>query len=1795
MTVLSASTWGPQTSLDRVYNALEAAGLKPSRRSRDFKALCPVHDERTGSLHVTWRPDGDGGRVMLYCHGCQADAATIAEALGLTLIDLFDNPPPERDGEERWRVGRGAISRRAGRRRGRLGPLPRRRAVPEDDHEHAYVEQIVYPYLDADDVLVQEVVRSVCTREGCTSKTFTQRYVDHTTGEIQAQKPAWFAPVLYRLPAVQRAVSAGQAVWLLEGEKDVATAEGLGLVATTNTGGGKNFAAELAAPLAGAVVNVVLDRDGTGWARGLTVHERLTAAGAAEVHLLLPATTARKSDFTDHIAAGHSLDELVEVDVDDVRVWDATARVEDAYERIIAADDEIAWHLTEVQARRKSAPKTAEEHTRYAERWVAETEVCWEKIHDAAEEVTRAAVGRGSAWVLEAQRLVERLLQQATAGARAAHERAGKPLPPALSAAAAEPAPSATPDVDDAGASARDNVIDFPGRESTTGGGGTGGGGAGGGGHTSRAPYIERRDYRLVDGRIVEVRTERNGTQKFVQILNLDLHLDGREYMDTSSDVEDEVRDVLLQHNVVDMQGQPVIREERRVSHYLFSYTDPRNGERVQLRVEEDRARSGDFLDAVDLPGLEFDHSKTGKTKVLEAVRQISKDSVDHVQYRGTGWRLDPTHGWVYVTYTGLITARGVVSGHQLLQGVLARYALPHPTQDADELRRFFLEDSAALVDRFGGRIGAVLLGQAYVAPVRRNPYSVVVVGSNGSKKTGLCALSMHHFGTAWDRSRPTASMTGNGSTLNSVRLVAHQAKDAVAFFDDVTPGGNSTAAQVRLGEMLQLLFNQEVRDRASRDGDGIRAGHVPHASGLFSSELMPKFGANARRALVVPLQRDELQLDDILHLDRIESRLGRATLQASMIGWAARDLERARQIVRDAATTYGETLRAAGRTSEEAEAAAYLWAGWTLMTTFLVDVGALELAEQRDWLQRAHQGLHEAIEAAQDPDSPLNAGLRLRELIASSLRSGVAHLTDVTTDDAPSDEGLAIRLGWRRVNLGMNDEHGYPRRRLEAKGLRAGYVNADAGEVLLDATSLESLIKASAAGLSEPFSMDAGTARRALHEVGVLKAQWDSHGAGRWRYTMKRTIACESSSVTGRAAQRMVTVLDLAALMGDEDDPTTPQQPTLPLAPIGGPPTPQPTSDGPFDGSPAPEPVSDTPAPPAPTPEPHEETDVESPDVAVTLLPEPGECSVCHHPARTAVGNMPVHAECWGAIARGDDEAFARIAGEAAEPQPAAVEPQPTPEPQAAAVEPQAAAEPATAAARAETVETRRDISPTSTRTAVRAGAPRPSATTRQSFAAAAAVVDAAGVHLSNGDQLPLPPIRHLGDLAELGYELRLGTQVVEPSRAAHGYADPGVVVVGAELAEQLGITTRGLPRDGADKGAAFAAAHTDHPALRAALEDGWCVAERVGTDLRGWTKMWRAGQPSVYVTFADLLPPSVRSGDADAATVARRLGLFSKVLGTGYHLSQHATGLDLMQRLRVKAKDEFVVHTPPRPALALGDPDLNWARPPMAEEAQLTYVHAYDRGGAHLAGVAGLELPVGEPTEFPEGRPFDPRLPGYWFVEIPASSNDWRFPHPLFKGMRSREFDWVTTPTLTLANELGYDLEVRQAWVWEQHARVLDPWYKRITAARTATDDESDPDLAAVRTMLKELYTRSIGMMGSRTHAEGTTTFYPERRHHIVAKARANLLRRIVQIGQDSGVWPLAVKTDTVVYASAEPDPIKAWPGDPKHLGRGLGQFKVEGTGLLADQLPHLQGPSWPDDGKALLTGRTPDDGSE
>ena len=137
------------------------------------------------------------------------------------------------------------------------------------------------------------------------------------------------------------------------------------------------------------------------------------------------------------------------------------------------------------------------------------------------------------------------------------------------------------------------------------------------------------------------------------------------------------------------------------------------------------------------------------------------------------------------------------------------------------------------------------------------------------------------------------------------------------------------------------------------------------------------------------------------------------------------------------------------------------------------------------------------------------------------------------------------------------------------------------------------------------------------------------------------------------------------------------------------------------------------------------------------------------------------------------------------------------------------------------------------------------------------------------------------------------------------------------------------------------------------------------------------------------------------------------------------------------------------------------------------------------------------------------------YWRVVLPER-REWLHPNPIDPFNRDGEIagmkSWLTTATLTIAQELGYELEIVEAYVWDNHGRILDSWAERIAEARTALDT-ADPDDQAVRELVKPTYTRGLGRMASFEHMKGRPGFAPERYHLIQARSRANIIRQRVR----------------------------------------------------------------------------------
>ncbi len=338
-----------------------------------------------------------------------------------------------------------------------------------------------------------------------------------------------------------------------------------------------------------------------------------------------------------------------------------------------------------------------------------------------------------------------------------------------------------------------------------------------------------------------------------------------------------------------------------------------------------------------------------------------------------TGWRQSSDGIHRFIHRGGAITAAGHEDAEVAFSGPIERYDLPDPTRDPAALRDAWLNTSVTMMGRLPDRVAAPLLGQVFQAVLGHSPSVLTLVGPTGSYKTSIAAKAMQHFGERWEHNKPASSMSGNGETFDALRFKLHAAKDTLHWMDDFASSGSSGDAQKHLEETARLIHNQEERSRSSSDGLSTGDGTGSRASGLCTSEVMPRPGSGADRMLVVPLAREDIDTTQLFPLDEPASRHGRALLMASYISWLADGLKDKQRRYTQVADTYADALTAAGQNMRKAAGISQIWIGWVAVTDFLVDVGAITTEEREAVLQRADDALREALrcdEASQTTDS---------------------------------------------------------------------------------------------------------------------------------------------------------------------------------------------------------------------------------------------------------------------------------------------------------------------------------------------------------------------------------------------------------------------------------------------------------------------------------------------------------------------------------------------------------------------------------------------------------------------------------------------------------------------------------------------------------------------------------------------------------------------------------------------------------------------------------------------------------
>ncbi|ATL25020.1 telomere-associated protein Tap [Streptomyces formicae] len=270
--------------------------------------------------------------------------------------------------------------------------------------------------------------------------------------------------------------------------------------------------------------------------------------------------------------------------------------------------------------------------------------------------------------------------------------------------------------------------------------------------------------------------------------------------------------------------------------------------------------------------------------------------------------------------------------------------------------------------------------------------------------------------------------------------------------------------------------------------------------------------------------------------------------------------------------------------------------------------------------------------------------------------------------------------------------------------------------------------------------------------------------------------------------------------------------------------------------------------------------------------------------------------------------------------------------------------------------------------------------------------------------------------------------------------------------------------------------------------------------------------------------------------------------------------------------------------------------------EECTLPFAVGLDLNTAFLAAAARLVVGLSAPDHF-HTPVFNPKIPGSWLVDLSHIEVDPRLPSPFTPdGYRPTGPAWYQTHTLAYAQELGYDVHPIEAYLRRETGAYLDPWHDRLKTAYVDTladlgvtkdlDDaaflaameqhrQADPAMAAVLSAIKATVKGGIGKLRERPqgrhYKEGEPwpallrpTWRPDIRAAVISKARVNMHRKLLNMSRMTGLFPLAVLSDCVVYPSPGDSPLNFLPyaasGKPQpggfRLGPTPGLAKLEGV---------------------------------
>lgn len=327
-----------------------------------------------------------------------------------------------------------------------------------------------------------------------------------------------------------------------------------------------------------------------------------------------------------------------------------------------------------------------------------------------------------------------------------------------------------------------------------------------------------------------------------------------------------------------------------------------------------------------------------------------------------------------------------------------------------------------------------------------------------------------------------------------------------------------------------------------------------------------------------------------------------------------------------------------------------------------------------------------------------------------------------------------------------------------------------------------------------------------------------------------------------------------------------------------------------------------------------------------------------------------------------------------------------------------------------------------------------------------------------------------------------------------------------------------------------------------------------------------------------------------AAARELGRRLAWSAKYLGTLPGPTPARTGaavLDKIRRERIRTGKGIVVTgaapLPPIDGAPRGDlePAAGWSRIPDDDDLDdVDLLVTIDQRAAYLASAGMLSFGYGRTRNLlgddaaAAAREATPPF-GIWRVTLPAAGqyalpDKLPLPHPAMLDDQPVQ-TWITTVSLEglcapiADGGMGLDLDdldITEAWVYEEQGRALDKWAKVLREARTVAVQSED---VAMKRFLGACYKGYVGRMVNPDMWTATRMQHhhqPLWRAAIMAHCRWRGRRVAMRIARETGRWPIRTMTDSWVYLLGDEQTIA---DDSDALGKMTVEKHVE----LSDEM--------------------------